>query len=182
MIFTQKEIVLKNQMKAILRGPRISDAKALLDHLERTCEETDFLSSYPEEYACMSIESEEKWIRSHLASPHALVICCEIDGKIVATCDLRFNGSIKSAHRVALGITVRKQFWNIGIGSALFEEMINASRARGVMIMELNFTEGNDRARHLYEKFGFNIVSEIPGAYRLKDGRMLSSFYMQKYL
>ena len=65
---------------------------------------------------------------------------------------------------------------------ALFEEMIEASRSHGVSIMELEFTEGNERAKHLYEKFGFRVVSEKPNAFRLKDGRMKSEFYMQKYL
>ena len=182
MIFTEKKITLKDGKAAILRSPHIEDAKQLISHLIMTCGESDFLTKYPEENARMTIEQEEEWIRSHLASPYALVICCEIDGKIAASCDLRFNSSIKLAHRVCLGITVQKQYWNIGIGSALFKEMIEASRSYGVSIMELEFTEGNERAKHLYEKFGFRVVSEKPNAFRLKDGRMLSEFYMQKYL
>ena len=42
--------------------------------------------------------------------------------------------------------------------------------------------EGNDRARHLYEKFGFRVVSEKPNAFKLKDGTYRNEFYMQKYL
>ena len=46
----------------------------------------------------------------------------------------------------------------------------------------MEFIEGNDRARYLYEKFGFRVVAEKPDAFRLKDGTMLKEFYMQKYL
>ncbi len=48
--------------------------------------------------------------------------------------------------------------------------------------MELEFIEGNDRARYLYEKCGFHVVCEKPNAYKLKDGTYRSEFYMQKYL
>ena len=47
---------------------------------------------------------------------------------------------------------------------------------------ELEFIKGNDRARHLYEKFGFRVVSEKPNAFKLKDGTYRNEFYMQKYL
>ena len=48
--------------------------------------------------------------------------------------------------------------------------------------MELEFTKGNERAKALYEKFGFEIVSEKPNVYKLKDGTYQSIVNMQKYL
>ena len=182
MQFEEKKILLKDGEEAILRAPRIEDAQELLNHLKITCGETDFLSMYPEEYDAMSVESEEAWITSHLESPDALVICCAVDGTIVGTCDLRFNQKITTSHRASLGITVQRRYWNLGIGSAMFEEMIAACTARGIEIMELEFLEGNDRAKHLYEKFGFRVVSEKPNAFKRKDGRMQKEYYMQKYL
>ena len=38
------------------------------------------------------------------------------------------------------------------------------------------------RLRDLYEKYGFRVVSEKPKAFKCKDGRYRSEFYMQKYL
>ena len=64
----------------------------------------------------------------------------------------------------------------------MFCELIAAAKAHGTKIVELEFVEGNDRARRLYEKFGFRVVAEKPNAFRLKDGTMLKEFYMQKYL
>lgn len=181
MIFTEKRITLKNHKTAILRSPKIEDAEELLNNIIASSGETEFLTNYPEEYT-MGVEGETAWIRSHLESPDSLVICCEMEGKIVASCDLRFNSKIKTSHRAALGITVRRAYWGLGIGSAMFETMIAAAKERGVEIMELEFLEGNNRAKHLYEKFGFRIASYRPNAFRLKDGTMLGEFYMQKYL
>ena len=181
MIFEKKRILLKNGQHAILKSPQIEDAEALLNNIIASSGETEFLTNYPEEYT-MGVEGEAAWIKEHLESPDALVICCELEGKIIASCDLRFNSTFKTRHRAALGITVRRDYWGLGIGSAMFETMIAAAKERGIEIMELEFLEGNGRAKRLYEKFGFRTVSYRPNAFHLKDGTVLGEFYMQKYL
>ena len=42
--------------------------------------------------------------------------------------------------------------------------------------------ECNDRAKALYEKYGFKIVGERPNAFKLRDGRLLKEYFMQKEL
>ena len=65
----------------------------------------------------------------------------------------------------------------------MFTELIAAAEARPeTEIVELEFVEGNDRARALYEKYGFRIVGERPNAFKLKDSRMLKEYFMQKEL
>ena len=74
-----------------------------------------------------------------------------------------------------------KEFWGLGIGSAMFKEMIEqAKNNNDVLQIELEVIEGNERAIALYKKFGFEIVAEIPDAIRLKDGRMLKLITMMK--
>ena len=182
MIFRETTFQLKDGRNAVLRSPCESDAEEMLGYIVRASGETDFLVHYPEEYSGMSVVREEKWINARISSPYALPICCVLEGKIVGMCELRFNSAIKASHRVSLAITVQKAYWSLGIGSFMFEEMIAAASRRGAEIMELEFVEGNDRARRLYEKFGFRVVSEKPNAFKLKDGRYLGEFYMQKYL
>ena len=46
------------------------------------------------------------------------------------------------------------------------------------MQMELEFAEGNSRARALYEKMGFRIAGLRPDAIRLKDGTLLNEYIM----
>ena len=61
------------------------------------------------------------------------------------------------------------------------EAMIRLAESReGVMQIELEFVEGNARARHLYEKMGFRITGVHPNAIRLKDGTMLNEYTMIK--
>ena len=49
-----------------------------------------------------------------------------------------------------------------------------------VLLMELDYIEGNDRARRLYEKMGFCVAGVHPDAIRLKDGTLLNEYLMIK--
>lgn len=182
MIFEEKQITLKDGRTAILKSPAVEDAEQLLNHIKTAFGETDFLSWYPEEWDHMTVEKEEAWINRARSSPDTMSIACYVDGRIIGICEINFKNSIKTRHRAALSITILRSYWSIGIGSAMFCELIAAAEARGTKVVELEFIEGNDRARYLYEKFGFRIVAEKPDAFRLKDGTMLKEFYMQKYL
>lgn len=181
MIFTEKQIKLKDGRTAALKGPCIEDAQKILHFIKKACGETNFLLRYPEEWN-ISVDQEEAWVKRIRTSPDTLGITCYVDGQVAGNCEISFMGGIKTSHRASVAIALLKDYWNLGIGSAMFEELIAAAKARGTEIMELEFIEGNDRARHLYEKYGFKVVSEKPNAFKLKDGTYLKEFYMQKYL
>ena len=57
-----------------------------------------------------------------------------------------------------------------------------AEEHNGTEIVDLEFIEGNNRAKALYEKFGFQIKSVKPNFFKLKDGTHQNLVYMQKYL
>ncbi len=181
MIFEEKEIILKDGRRAVLKSPCISDAEKLMNYIKKSCSETDFLARYPEEWN-ITVEQEEAWINRMRNSSDALAITCYIENEVAGNCEITFGNSMKTAHRATVAIAILKKYWNLGIGSAMFNELVSAAEKRGVEIMELEFVEGNDRARNLYEKFGFRIVSEKPNAFKFKDGSYFSEYYMQKYL
>lgn len=180
MIFEEKTITLKDGRTAVLKSPCVEDAEKLLNYIKKSCGETDFLLRYPEEYS--DIEQEEAWINNLRSSENKLGITCYVDGEVAGNCDISFRGSIKTSHRAVVGIAVLKEYWNLGIGTAMFTQLICAAQKRGTEIMELEFIQGNDRARHLYEKFGFRVVAETPNALKFKDGTYRNLLYMQKYL
>ena len=181
MIFEAKQITLKDGRTAILKTPCIEDAEKMLNYIKKSCGETDFLARYPEEWDGMTVENEERWVSNVRSSPSTLAIACYIDGEIAGNCTINFRGGMKTSHRATIGIAILKEFWNLGIGSAMFAELIAAAESRPeTEIVELEFVEGNDRAKALYEKYGFKIVGERPNAFKLKDGRLLKEFFMQK--
>lgn len=181
MIFEEKKITLKDGRTAILKSPCVEDAEKMLNYITKACKETDYLLRYPEEWNS-SVEQEEGWVNRLRSSPDTLAITCYVDGAVAGNCEISFRNDIKTSHRATIAIAILKDYWGIGIGSAMFEELVAAAQNRGTEIMELEFIAGSERAKHLYEKFGFRVVSERPNAFKLKDGTYLSEIYMQKYL
>lgn len=181
MILEEKKITLKDGRTAILKSPCVEDAEKLLNYIKKSCGETDFLVRYPEEWN-ITVEQEKAWVDRLRSAPDTLGITCYIDGEVTGNCEISFRGGMKTRHRATIAIAILKDYWNLGIGSAMFEELVAAAQKHGTEMMELEFIEGNERAKHLYEKFGFHVVSERPNAFKLKDGRYLSEIYMQKYL
>lgn len=183
MIFEEKEIILKNGITAILKTPEISDAFELLDLMGTVSGETEFLVRYKEEWELVTVEGEKEWVRGVRESKNSFVLICRVNDEIAGICDVTFKTGLKTSHRASVGIGLRKKYWNMGIGSAMFRELINTATERGgIDFLELEFTKGNERAKALYEKFGFEVVSEKPNVYKLKDGTYQNLVYMQKYL
>lgn len=181
MIFEEKKIILKNGTEAILKTPEIEDAEKMLENIKVCSGETDFLSMCVEDWAGATVESEEKWIRNNRENKNVLNIACYIGNEIVGSSEISFLDGIKTSHRAVLGITIRKKYWNIGLGSAMFCELMKAAEENEkTEIVELEFVEGNDRAKALYEKFGLEVVTMIPKKFKCKDGTYQNLVYMHK--
>lgn len=181
MIFAEKIIILKDGTEAVLRAPRKEDAPALLEYLYVTAGETEFLLRYPEE-CTMTVEMEEKYIETLNQSEFDIMILCEVQGRIAGNCSLSRKRHMKQQHQASVGIALYREFWGKGIGTAMFKELTDLGEKLGLKQLELEFVEGNDRGRALYEKMGFEIVAEKPDAIQQKDGRLMKLFVMIKKL
>jgi len=179
MILEAKTITLKDGRTAILKTPEVGDGEKMLDLIQTCSRETDFLARCPEEWD-MPLEREEAWIRELREAPDALAIACYLDGEVVGNCEFRCHRGIKTRHRASIGISIRRKCWSLGIGSAMFDELIPAARKHGTTILQLEHIAGNERGRRLYEKYGFRVIGERPKAFRLKDGTYQSEILMQR--
>ncbi|MBQ7849273.1 MAG: GNAT family N-acetyltransferase [Clostridia bacterium] len=181
MIFSPKTIPLKDGRTAVLRSPDPErDAAELVQYLYDTAADTPFVLREPDEVS-MTVEGEERFLDAIVDSDTDCMILCEVDGRIAGNCHLSFRTKKKVRHRCEVAIALRKEYWNLGIGTAMFGAMIGAAEEReGVTVMELEFIEGNARARALYEKMGFRIVGWHPDAIRQKDGTLLALYLMQR--
>lgn len=180
MIFEPVPITLKDGRTAVLRPPQAEDAAEMIAYMRDTAGETDYLLGYPEERD-IPVEKEAAFLTAAADDPNTLMIVCTVDGHLAGNCQLSFNTKIKKRHRAAVAIALRKAYWNLGIGTAMFGMMTEAAKSRpGVTLLELEFIEGNSRARALYEKFGFRVTGMHPDAIMLKDGTVLNEYLMQK--
>lgn len=172
---------MKDGRKAIIRNPREDDIPSMLEYLRISAGETDFIIRYPEECGKYTYDGEKELFERSNASEDEAVLVCIVDGKVAGNCQVIFNNKMKTKHRASIAIALLSEFWNQGIGSRLIQEMIHiAEEHGGILQMELEFVEGNSRARHLYEKMGFKIAGVHPNAIRLKDGTLLDEYLMIK--
>jgi RimJ/RimL family protein N-acetyltransferase len=97
----------------------------------------------------------------------------EVDGRIVGTL-----GGELSLGRTGLGMAIREGFRSMGIGSLLLEAFIGWSRECGAHKVELSLWPWNDRARGLYEKFGFEVEGIRRRHWRRNDGSLWDDISM----
>lgn len=182
MIFEAKTITLKDGRTAILRAPKPEDAAPMVQYLRDTAADTEFIMRYPEEVT-MTTEQEEAFFQRLADSPFDMMIVCEVEGHIAGNCQINFGNKIKTRHRASVAIGLTKAYWNLGIGTAMFTEMIAAARAHeGIRHIDLEFIEGNSRARALYEKMGFRVIGVKPEAIMLRDGTLRNEYLMRLVL
>ncbi|MGN0762155.1 MAG: GNAT family N-acetyltransferase [Aristaeellaceae bacterium] len=179
MQYEAKKLTLKDGREAVLRVPTPEDAPEMLRYLVGIGGETEFVLAYPEERQDMTVEQEAAFIRRMVESDDVLFLVCEVEGQLAGCCQVDFNHRMKTAHRASVGVGLWKAYWSLGIGTAMFEELIAEARRRSVMLLELEFIEGNSRARALYEKMGFRVTGMHPDAIRLRDGSLRSEYLMQ---
>ena len=183
MLTKEVPFLLKDGRKAVLRNPRNEDIPGLLDYLIVSAGETDFIMRYPEECSKYTPEGEAQWIEQNNSSEHSVALVCEVNGKIAGNCNVSRAPWLKIRHRASVAIALLSEFWGQGIGTKMFEEMIRIAESwEDVSQMELEFVEGNGRARGLYEKMGFRITGVRPNAIRLKDGSLRNEYLMVREL
>ncbi len=182
MIFSPKPLILRDGREAVLQTPEVSDAEGMLRFIRTACGETDFLARTAAEWDAVPVEEEAKWVENIRSAPDHLMIACFVDGEIAGDANILFSTNVKTRHRASVSIALLREYWGLGIGTALFTELLAAAKARGTQIVELEYISGNERAKRLYEKFGFRDVSVRPDAYRLPDGTYRDEIYMQKRL
>lgn len=179
MIIREFEYTLKDGRKALIRSPREEDIQGMLAYLYQSAGETDFVLRYPEECGKYTAEGERELFDRINRSDTGAMLVCLVEGKIAGNCQITWNNSIKTGHRAGVAIALLKDYWNQGIGTRLFQELIRiAEDHENILQLELEFIEGNSRARALYEKMVFRITGVGVNAVRLKDGTLLNEYHM----
>jgi RimJ/RimL family protein N-acetyltransferase len=150
-----REYQLRNGRALLIREVVVEDARALVDYAESISAESDFLSFGPGEFELTESE-EQEFIRKCLASDNQLFILGSIDDTIVAALNLSGGRRPRVRHSGELSMSVRKQYWGLGIGSFMLDTLIDW--ARGTQIVKkinLRVRTDNQRAIVLYERKGF---------------------------
>ncbi|MBQ5316974.1 MAG: GNAT family N-acetyltransferase [Oscillospiraceae bacterium] len=182
MRFSPKTILLKDGRKCTLRPAVPDDAVQLIEYLKLTAAETPYLLKYPDEWT-LTEEKERELLDGILDTEYCTMAVAETDGIIAGNSSINpVGGARRVRHRCSLAIALKKDYWSLGIGSALIQLQTELARQIGYEQMDLEYADGNDRARALYERCGFAETGRRHSSLKYDDGTYRDEILMYKSL
>jgi RimJ/RimL family protein N-acetyltransferase len=179
-----KEYTLKDGGKVLIRSAEENDVEQLLIQLTSVFEEAEYTATtYPEDSADFTVEKEREWIKKFIDGDNNLLVVAEFDGQIVGSADLR-NGQRKRIQHVAtFGISVLKNFRDLGVGKALMDTLIHWATDHPVIEkVALGVFSNNARAVNLYKKLGFIEEGRKIKEIKISPDKYVDSILMYKFV
>ncbi len=182
MVFDSRTITLKDGRKCILRPAQPDDSADLIEYMEKTAGETQFVLRYPDEVN-YTVEQEREILGNILNDPGQVMMAGIVDGKLAGNCSINGIGARrKIRHRCSLAITLYREYWNLGIGAAMIDYLAELAKQIGYEQIDLEVVEDNTRAQALYKKCGFEESGKRTRALRFDDGTYHDEILMTKIL
>lgn len=174
-----KEISLRDGRKCVLRSAESSDAADFLAYFKQAHGETNFLAAYPDEASHTADEMAEKF-EQRKESDTAVEVCAFVDGRLIGSAGNRMVSSReKLRHRAEFGVSLIREFWSLGIGSALTESCVGLAGEAGFLQLELEAVSDNASALRLYKKYGFVEYGRNPRGFRTREGKWQETVMMR---
>lgn len=174
-----KTLILKDGRQALIRNGVAADGPAVYDNIIETHLETDYMLSYPDE-STFNGETEAKLLEDKTASDKEVELVAFVDGKVAGSAGISSIGDkYKIKHRADFGISLLKEYWGLGLGSALMEACIECARKAGYLQIELEAVAENDRALALYKKMGFVEFGRNPRGFNSRISGYQELVYMR---
>ncbi|WP_160724799.1 GNAT family N-acetyltransferase [Bacillus sp. USDA818B3_A] len=179
MMITPKEFY-SNNLSFCIRSASEKDAKSLSEVRVQIDGETENMDrekgeGYIDEKGFRQIikQDTENW--------NHLFLVADVDGKVVGFSRCEGSQLRRSSHKVEFGVCVLKDYWGHSIGTKLLEESLLWADANGIKKVALNVLETNEKARILYEKYGFEVEGVLKKDKLLSDGHYYNTILMGRF-
>ncbi len=164
----------------VFREAETDDAEGMISYLNIVGGESDNLMHGPDGFKA-PIEAVKRRIQaSHDADNSVILIA--LDGeKIIARAELDGYPGTRLHHNARFSISVRKDYWNMKIGTMLMTKIIERAREMKLLNIMLEVVADNKAAIALYHKMGFSDVG-IYRNYWYANNAYSDAIVMQKCL
>ncbi len=153
-----KEILLKNGQILVLRNPIPDDAENMIQYLNAVGGESDNLLFGKDEFR-LTVEQEKEHIKNMNQDLNSLMLLGLVENHIVSVSQIASSNRKRIAHNSEVAISVKKEYWGIGIGNAVMNELIRFGKENtAIKNISLGVRADNHHAIKLYEKVGFEKV------------------------
>lgn len=160
------------------RSPKLSDLDQLLDFINTLSNEQTFIRK---QGAQLTRKEEKEYLQKFIediSNKKAVKIFAFDGSNLVGAADIKMDIGALS-HVGIFGITVSEQYRNRGIGTELMKRAIEEAKRsiKGLEIITMGVFADNDRAMHLYKKFGLKKYGELPNGV-IRKGKHSNHIYM----
>jgi RimJ/RimL family protein N-acetyltransferase len=153
MAIVEREIVLSQGDKLLVRSARAGDGDVFLDYLDEVAGESDNLTFGSGEKELFT--NEDAYMESIANSPNALFLLAIVGNSIIGGLTFSSDSRPKLSRSGEFGISVRKTWWGKGIGAALLQVLVDWAPTVRIGKINLQVRVDNIRAIALYRRFGF---------------------------
>ena len=154
----------------VIREATGDDAQMLLAYINDIAGESDNLTFGPGEFT-MGIKEEAEFLERSLRSDNCLYLLALDGERIIGSLNFVAGSRPRVAHAGEFGISVRRECWNEGVGSALLSALLNWAQGQKTGIRKINLVvrADNESAIALYKKFGFVKEGKTCRLFRFDD-------------
>jgi RimJ/RimL family protein N-acetyltransferase len=150
----------KSVGKVSIRRARPEDAEKLVELMKELAAEPNIYLPFTVEEADVPLEKQRKCIEGY-NSTNSIYLIAELpesEPQLLGELSLSGDSFQYSKHVTSLGMNIRREWRNVGLGSELMMRAIAWAKGNTlVKRIELEVYSRNKAAIHLYEKFGFEI-------------------------
>ncbi len=173
---------MSEEIDVNIREALAEDAEQIVKVSQIIGKQTEFLVM--DEYGMdLPMNLLENQLETIYESDKQLLLVAEVDGQIVGTASVRTSEESRVSHIGEVGISILQDYWGIGLGSVLLEELLDwAQETNTIRRLELTVQKQNERAVHLYKKFGFQTEAVLERGAIGDDGRFLDVLLMSKMI
>ncbi len=182
MRFLERTVPLKDGRTCVLRPTSPEDSEAMIEYMKVTAGETPFLLRYPDEVN-YTLDAEREILGRILDDPASVMMAAVVDGKVAGNCSISgIGGKRKILHRCSMAIALYREFWGLGIGTAMIGYLTELAQQIGFEQIDLEVVADNEQAQALYRKCGFVETGRRFRALKFDDGTYHDELLMVKTL
>ena len=166
----QKTYKLKNGSHINIRTAEPKEAQNLVNLKRSYLKNTTTIPMYIDEYPDDS-DKEKQLIVEYLESPNSILLVAENNKELIGNIDLTGNKRIKMNHTGMIGMGIKHEWRNQGLGKLLINATIDWAKDHSpIELIWLDVYSSNELGINLYKKTGFKTSGIIEDFFKEKDG------------
>ena len=164
----------------IIREADSDDAEKMILYLNQVGGESDNLLHGENEFI-VPIEGVRRKLAMSKDSENSIVLIALDNEQIIARAELEGYYAARIRHRAKFSISVKKEYWNQGIGTEMLKRIVEQANKMKIRIIELELISDNVGAIALYHKMGFIDIGTYINYFYVNE-KFKDAIVMQKIL